>query len=339
MKLKLHGMTGPLLSIIGSCVLLQSAQAQFNYTDRDLLLTFRKIQPGDVGTVDLEVDIGQASTYYNASPGSSFQITTYDPNNQLIALLSDADGLGNLGWSIAGCVSPTQDNGSDPSKPTDTLWVTAPCVDPNTPAPAWVEKSIYQQGPVALKITSILNNAATWGESTHTDSVTNTATVAAIPTSSQQADNNLLSDIGNLGSFWGNIENTTPSTFSTSTFATPARSDLYELKPGSGNGTFLGYFLLGTDGTLTFNAPSAVVSFPAPTLTITNDGAGNVDISYQSTAGGTYTLYYTSINNITAPISTWSTASSTITGDGTVQTFVQPINASGTGTVYSVGVQ
>jgi hypothetical protein len=52
------------------------------------------------------------------------------------------------------------------------------------------------------------------------------------------------------GTFQGNIENTTPAGFLTN--GAPVRSDFYQLKPGSGSGTYLGYFQLGNNGSMTF---------------------------------------------------------------------------------------
>jgi len=54
------------------------------------------------------------------------------------------------------------------------------------------------------------------------------------------------------GTFSGNAENTTPSGFAS--LGQPIRSDLYELQPGSGQGNYLGYFQLNTDGSMFFSA-------------------------------------------------------------------------------------
>jgi hypothetical protein len=333
MKLKLHGMAGLLLSITGSCALFQSAQAQFVDNNRDLLLTFRKIQPGDVGSVDLVVDIGQASIYYGATPGSSIPITQYSVS-QLNAVLPDPF-LGtdnNLGWSVAGCVSEFGDNG-DPSKPSRTLWLTAPRSNPGAQAQPWERASIFQQGPTALKVETMLENAQTWALSVSSDSVTNTRTAGAISTGSQYCPNGPLTSLGNFDTFQGDVENTTSGAFSF--LGTPAVSDFYELQPGSGTGTYLGYFQFGTDETLTFYASQGVI-YPAPTLSVSNDNAGHALVSFKSTVNGTYTLHYTSAAGLTTPVSSWSTATPAITGDGTVKTFQQPI--SGTATFYSVSV-
>jgi len=44
-------------------------------------------------------------------------------------------------------------------------------------------------------------------------------------------------------------------------------------------------------------------------------------ISFASTVGATYTLYYTNSAGLTAPTATWPAWPVTITGDGTVKSF------------------
>jgi hypothetical protein len=342
MKLKLHEMAGVLLSIAGTCALIQGAEASttiFSDQSRDLILTFRKtgFDGGTVGSVVFEVDLGQASTYYGATPGSSIPVTAYNPTAQL-GNTSLFDSLNDLSWSVGGCVPNTGDSG-DASKPTRTLWVTDPRLDPNTPASAWVRHSGYTQGTADSHIVAILANAQTWANSAAPDSVTNTPTAVAIPAGNGNNASGSLGALGNyLGTFQGDVENTTPSDFA---FAgSPSRSDFYELQPDSTGtspaGTYLGYFELGTDGSMTFYALPLVQTYPAPTLSVSTDGAGNVFVSFPSTANGTYSLYYTNAAGLTAPVSTWPVVSTNIIGDGTVKSFQQ--TASGTGTFYSVGV-
>jgi hypothetical protein len=128
------------------------------------------------------------------------------------------------------------------------------------------------------------------------------------------------------------VENTTPADFDSA--GSPSRSDLYELQPGSGPGTYLGYFELGPDGAMTFNGPA--LTFPTPNLSASTNSAGSISISFQTTANGIYTLYFTNASGLSAPVATWPTVGTNITGDGTVQSFQQAI--SGPGTFYSVGV-
>jgi hypothetical protein len=304
-----------------------------------LILTFRQVGQAfsTASTVVFEVDIGQASLYYGAAAGSSFTVSGYDPNGQLLNFFDNS--LDNVGWSVSGCVPNAGDNGS-PSKPTRTLWLTDPRSNPNVQAPAWKRQSTFTQGATDSKIVTLLNNALYWSTVNPGDAVTNTATALAIPAGNGY---NSIYSIGALGNFGGtflgngsglnDIENITDANFDLE--GTVSRSDLYELQPGSGAGTYLGYFELGDAGTLTFNAASVVV-YPAPTLSITYTG-GNALISFQSVAGGHYTLYATNPAGLTTPVSTW-TPSGTLVGDGAVDSFPPQSVNPGSAMFYSVTV-
>jgi hypothetical protein len=331
-------MAGILLSIAGSCALVQSAQAgsaAFTDNSRDLMLVFRKT--GSDGTPTsapyvFEVDIGQASIYYGATAGSIIPITAYT-TNQLGSLFDD---LNDFSWSVSGCVPNIGDSG-DPSRPISTLWLTDPRTqDPGTPATAWPREGIYSQAGVASEINNIMQGAVNYAALPSTSSsAVNTATTLAIPAGDGYDADGYLTALGNFdGSFPGDVEITTLPTFTTD--GLPSRSDFYELQPGSGEGAYLGYFELSTNGGLTFYAGPLSVSYPAPTLTVSTAGSGAVSIAFASTANGTYTLYYTNAAGLKAPVSTWASVSTNIVGDGTVKAFQQPI--SGAGTFYSVGV-
>jgi hypothetical protein len=325
MKLKLHVMAAVLLSLAAFSALVQSAHAQFADTSRDLILTFR--EPS--GLYVFEVDVGQASLYYGATPGSSIPITAYTSTSQLMTLFSTVDGLS---WSVGGCVPNAGDSG-DPSKPRTTLWVTDPRSNPNAPATPWIRQSSYTQAGADSHIVAILINAQTWASSAVADSVTNTPTAVAIPSGDGDNASGSLGALGNyLGTFQGDLENTTPTNFDSA--GSPSRSDLYELQPGSGSGTYLGYFELATDGSMTFYGPALTSTLPAPSLSASTDGAGNIFISFLTTTNSTYSLSYTNAAGLTAPVATWPTVSTNLTGDGTVKAFQQTI--SGAGAFYSV---
>ena len=84
------------------------------------------------------------------------------------------------------------------------------------------------------------------------------STTAAVIADGANSYHDNITDNGNFNAFGGNIENTLGATFVSS--STQARSDLYEMQPGSGNGTYLGYFELTSAGALSF------VAVPEPGL-------------------------------------------------------------------------
>jgi hypothetical protein len=331
MKLNLHGKAALLLSVVGSCALsdgVLAAPSTFTDNNRDLILTFRKTGfdgTGTAGSVVFEVDIGQASIYYNATPGHPIPVTAYDKTAQLGTLF---DSLNDLSWSVGGCVPNTGDNG-DPSKPARTLWLTDPRIgDPGVSQAPWVRKSTYTQGQTGSHVQAILINAGYWAHAYPGDPVTNSSTALAIPTGNGYNAGGSLGAVGNyLGTFAGDVENTTPPAFTLE--SNPSQSDFYELQPGGGVGKYLGYFELDNDGSMTFY-PQVAIAYPAPTLSIAPDGAGNVRISFQSTANGTYTLHGTNDAGLTTPVGSWPTVGSVIIGDGGIDTFTQPIGAGNT---------
>jgi hypothetical protein len=327
MKSNLPRIAGLLLSLAGSCALLQSAEAQFtNIQSRDLIVTFRKTGADgskDSSPIDFEVDIGQASTYYGAGAGSTLNISQYTASQ----LAGRFDSLNDLSWSVSGCVVPAGDGG-DASKPPRTLWLTDPRSNPNALSAAWVREGAGSQGSVANKINSIMIQAANFGASFPSNPATNSATAGAIPISSGDGADSYIGPYGNydgtfLGSgFSGDVENTTPATFTLG--STPSRSDFYELQPGSGAGAYLGYFELSTSGALSFHAGAPLIQ---PTLTITSDGT-YAYISFPSQANVTYTLYSTTDSGLVGgpiPGSGWTNQGSQ-TGTGSTIQFQQTLN-------------
>ena len=268
----------------------------FSYANRDLLLGFRKTGGDGVGTVsvnDLEVNIGQASLYYNATPGSTFTVSQYS----MAQIAADFDNLNDLNWSVAGFVP--QGDGGDPGKPAKTLWVTAPRATLRpTPASPLLDFSASAQGSTGSKIGSALLNAAFYaGTTAAVANANNSATAVTVPVGNANSEAAELGANGDfLATFEGDVENTTPPNFVTG--GTVSRSDLYELQPDTTGGThpagtYLGYFELSTSGTLTFNAYLApITSQPVSMTGGTGDsvtftvGATGSGLAYQWSQNG-----------------------------------------------------
>jgi hypothetical protein len=325
MKLYQQRMAALLLSIASSCSLIQCLQADtpvFSYVNRDLILTFRKTgaDGGTTSPSDLEIDIGQASLYYSAAPGSSTPVSQYS-TSQIGAAFDDFD---DLSWAVGGCVPPADPG--DANDPNRTLWVTAPrLLDPSIPAAPWVRNSSTTQGTTAGEINSIFAQAAFYSGTEAANSQNNAPSVVTVPVGSGHEAGHFLGNLGNyLNSFQGNVENTTSPTFVTD--GIPSRSDFYQLYPDHTGtqppGTYLGYFELETDGTMNFIAASSATIIPAPTLTATVAN-GVETISFSTVNNATYSLYYTDSAGLTSPINTWSVVSTNITGNGSVQSFQQ----------------
>jgi hypothetical protein len=222
-----------------------AAQAQsFTYNSGDLLAAFRKSGSAD----DLIVDLGSASTFQNAT--GSMSISGVNS-----ALLTSVFGnLDGIYWSVFGYVGTT----GSPLGSQNTLFVTDPrsgnISTPNDPNSSLTSSG---QRQVISKMTAIADGATSLY-----------ATVLANQIVEVSSSLNVGGDpisytvgIGSQGDFNGtwspDPENLTPTGFATS--GNPSVSDLFQQNPGAANsGTYLGDFVLGQDGSLTFNSVSSV---------------------------------------------------------------------------------
>lgn len=86
---------------------------------------------------------------------------------------------------------------------------------------------------------------------------------------------------------------------------------------------YKGYFTLGSDGSLTFTPASVPVHVtpPAPRLSIKRAGNAST-ISFGTTNGAIYSLYYTNTAGLARPITNWAVSATTITGNGLTNSFL-----------------
>jgi len=243
----------------------------------DVLLTFR--QTG--GSSDLIVNIGKADRFYGATPGSRIPITEFTESQLSRAFPS----LNGLSFSVLSAVRV----GTDTNLPLQTMWATRARAEatPEVQSAPWTRRSSSQLGLAAGRIATIGNTSATRGAGLP-EGPDNTASAILLPTSNSPLTTEM--GTGNLrGNFQGIVELTTPSTFVESSGV--ARSDFYELRPGSGPATYLGYFELTSTGGVTFVAAGGVLP-PLGTPVIrglVRSGSTN-SIAFSSEAGGRYTL-------------------------------------------------
>jgi hypothetical protein len=284
--------------------------APFTYSPGDLVLAFRKSGSAS----DLVVNVGKATNFNNLPEGSTILV-----GNLAVGQLNAAfANLNSLSWSVAGANRPPL----VPGYPLQTLWVTAPRLDPNTQSAPWLRKGVYVQGNTAAQIDGLGVNAVA-SSSSQSSNANNTVVGVVIPVSSDYAVKPVIGDGGNyLGTFQGNVEATTAATF-TANSNNVSRSDLYELLPGSFDsgtldtaGRYLGYFEFKPDGTLTFN--TTVPPPPQPTITSIVRSGGVTTVSFTTVSSATYQLRYTDAAGLASPTSTWSVGAS-ITGDGFVK--------------------
>jgi hypothetical protein len=293
-----------LLCPLASGVLLAATlHAQtFTYTNADLLASFRIAG----GASDLVVDLGQASVF-ESLPARSVTPLAKLSTTQLADALPTLDGVS---WSVGATLRGNPNYGYA----LQTIWITSPRADVNTPGTVWQNAAQGTLAGSGSHIDAIGFNAVAYGngQPAGTD---NTSAGIVIPSSSPFSYTFQVGPWGQLdNTFQGNPENTTPVDFSTA--GLPSRSVLYRLEPDvypHGAGTLVGFFDFKPDGTLTFTAGPPPERTTATKVTW-NNGTATVWFPTINLVG--YRLRYTDSTGLATPISTWNIGSSLV-GDGT----------------------
>jgi hypothetical protein len=336
------------LAALGLSALIQAVGAQpFTYQNDDLALGFRKTGNYQEN-YEVVVDIGQASNYVNSAIGASFAV----PHVSSSQLTPDSfTTLSNLSWSVVGFYQGANYSGY----PRYTLWVTVPRSSTNVPSAAPTRLTYGAQQTIHTPILSIFAGAAYLSSEIGTSNQDNNATFVREPIDNVHNLSVFMGGTfdntqGTLEDNWpeGNLEITTPGNFNSGGVV----SDLYEVRPSTdaqGNpivdphtGTnglayYVGYFRLNSNGTMTFTrdiASSQSLPPPPPFLSIRRVGNTST-ISFGTTNGGTYTLYYTNAAGLTQPVANWPASVTTITGDGNTNSFTD--SSSDPMRIYRVG--
>src|SRR5262249_42088911 len=115
----------------------------------DLILGIRATgAPGQ--TLNLEVDLGVMSQFYNASPGSMFALPGLSVQDLVNTYGASWASRTDLWWgavATAGRISGTPDGHA----PVGTLWATAP-----DGSPAWDRRSVFSQNNASSTIETML---------------------------------------------------------------------------------------------------------------------------------------------------------------------------------------
>lgn len=287
---------------------LDAHSAPFVYTPTDLVLVFR--QPGNAS--DLVVNLGKV-TAYNGLPAGTTRVV--DALNT--AQLKEAfPTLNDLQWLVAGANRPPAND----AFPLQSLWITAPRLDPETPATPWIRKGQFVQGNAASQVDALGVNAALTS-SLLPGGPNNTATAVTLPVSAAYPVEPVIGPDGNLsGAFQGRVESVTPSDFD-ATPAAESRADLVELLPGTTAagtlnqpGRTLGTFALRPDGSLVFRVPAA--SAPAATIRSITRAGQVTSVTFSSASGARYRLRRTDATGLLAPLQQWTSLETTVAGTG-----------------------
>lgn len=292
--------------------------APFIYVPGDLVLAFR--QTGNAS--DYAVNVGKATNFNNLPSGTTLPVA-----NLSVAQLNSAfPSLNALQWSVAAANRPPL----DANYPLQTIWVTAPRLDPGIPSTPWLRKGSFTQGTAAAQIDAVGVSAAA-SSSSQSAGPNNTATGVVIPVSSEFNLTAVIGEFGNyVNTFQGNAEAITAEDFDGDP-ANLSRADLYELVPGtSAGGTLntpgrhLGYFELKPDGSLTFNTGSTPP--PAPNITGIGRTNGVTTVSFTTIGSANYRLR--AVSTLGTPVSSWPVVSGPVSGTGLILS-LQETNAAG----------
>lgn len=314
-------------SLLG-LLLAGTAQAQFfSYTPNgDTLLGFRKTGTHQ-GNYELVVNLGTITRFLNLSPGTTINVTSYTA-----AVLTDsfANGYQNLQWSVSAGIPFPDTLGPFPYK---TIWYSLPAPNATTQSVPPGRYSGNQQSVVQKRIQGVGQGAAVISGGLGSTNADNDTTLVREPWDSTSI-NTLTANIGDagdstLGDFGGTVINVSVENIIPSTFSSPARLDLYQsvpsgvIDPTTGStgpvAYFVGYFILNVNGTMTFTraSSSAPPPPPAPTVVSVRRAANVSTVSFTTTNGANYTLYYTNAAGLTTPVSSWPFAASLIGNGGT----------------------
>jgi hypothetical protein len=277
-----------------------------SYATGDVLICFR-----NGGQNDLVADAGQISTFTNLAPNTRVSISAY--TSGMLHYVS----TNSVSWSAFTWLA---DN---------TLYVTRARTSPDVQATPWQANTGGSQGLTSGRMATI--PPGTVDEVAYippgAGSSPNTAT--AVVEGDLSADNTdyvtgqsyrdaLLGNFGGAfnGSFRGSPEFTTASTFTKA--SVNARADLFQMTPtsGFGQGKFLGYFELSTNGSMSY------VAYPNTVPIIKSiSRVGNVNtITYTTGTYGNYILRATNVVVATGLKTSWPAVQTLNAGDTTVHT-------------------
>src|SRR5271154_5922343 len=247
-----------------------------SYNIGDVLICFRNGQ-----TRNLVVDAGPISTFTNAAPNQRITISQYT-SSQFDAAFGDVD---DVDWSAFTWF----DDSVSPASAEWTLFMTKQRTDLNIQSTPWSVGSAGSQQSVASLMAEISTGASfKLGFNTHNTAnaiIEPQAASGYLPQQGTSYFNAINSSIG-LTDFGGNFSGS-PEIFTGDDFdssGTVLRSDFYQIPPGSGSSTFLGYFEMATDGTMSY------VAYPTATPIIQSLTRSN-DTSTITCITGTYGTY------------------------------------------------
>jgi hypothetical protein len=260
---------------------------------------------------DFMIDIGPVSS-------SAYQGAVGLSNGETWNLASDLSGVSlspsTVNWGIVGDADY-----SDPHAATQTLWVTTSGTTP----PTISGDSTFGQVDGGISALEQYGFGGPYAPDGYESNPGQTTTIAANSPNSW----NEQTISGSLSSQFVEVYNN-PN-------VSGAVSDtLWQVAEG-GTPTIIGTFTLSSGGVLTFNFSSGTVAAPVIQNKLTTRVGTTTTVYFSTVANHIYTLYYTNSTGLLAPLSKWPTNTTTIVGNGNVESLTDTTT---TGTrFYKVG--
>ena len=226
----------------------------------DVILGFRATgNPGQ--TLNLEVDLGPVSQFYGLAPGQTVPLAGLSTADLVATYGAGWETRADLFWgAIASAGRASGYSNGVVNVPVGTLWATAPNC-----ATAFNRGSSFAQKNASATLEAVFTPGGA-GSLYGATSTANSAGAAVI--SASLAGSWTLQDNKTAGTSFGYFNPTVDNFEGTNLVV----SQLYELQPGSGKGTFLGDLVVSGSG-LSFVAASPTVAIVKNSIVV-QSGAG-----------------------------------------------------------------
>jgi hypothetical protein len=324
---------GLALALIPSLRYEASAMTYSN-DNLDAMLCFRKA--GAPNPNDLHVNLGSIANLMALPLGTTTNLST--TNLYTTSQLASAMGQGtfeNVKFSVTAGAWDLGFVGYP--YPVHTSWFTSARTDAATRTTPFGRANSSKLGLADTQIDSIGENAATFSGH-NVSGILNTPTAVGIPPGNlQQSCEAYLGPAGNLkGQAPVVVENQAPASFDSAIVSDlyidipTGAADPFNANLTTGNASYLGHFSFSPDGSLTFTRENASVVVPppaAPTLQVMREGNISI-ISFGSANTATYTLYFTNLSGLSAPLGTWPFVSTNVVGNGSTVSFTDVTTSS-----------
>jgi hypothetical protein len=250
-----------------------SARAITVSTAADFVLGFRA-DGGQGSGVNLEVNLGPSTNYTGLAPNTTFVVTRLSPLDLVSTYGANWDERNDLSFGIVGATGASTFNGI----PARTLWASSPELTPGTPSAPWQRGSASGQQNTSGAITTMYSGppgSLSLGSATANSAFSTVIDATAGGSWSVQEDivvgQSFRRFTPSVRISLGSIPSTPAIYDGTNGYSV---LDVWELLPGTGDGTLVGAFGLNANGQLVFsNNPTVFAAVPEPATAATLAGA------------------------------------------------------------------